>query len=155
MTETGGFPERGQLDPAGVSPGHAAPPQGPVTTGYPFPGAGEPEDREEEELLMPGAAGAWGDGSATPPRGVAAGTATHLAGRHHARVATAPPRPAHLGPPMPEQNGAVMPLADRQAAAEAAAPAAPVEAPPTEVAEASPAEALGTETPADGAADPA
>ncbi|WP_146057426.1 hypothetical protein, partial [Streptomyces sp. SM12] len=69
MTDTGRFPERGQLDQAGAHPGHPVPPEAPVPDAFPYPdavGTADPEDREEEELLMPGAAGAWNEPVSTP-----------------------------------------------------------------------------------------
>ncbi len=57
MTDTGQNPEGPRPEPVDV----------PVAAAYPFPGhAEEAGESEEEDLLMPGVSGAWGDGGTAP-----------------------------------------------------------------------------------------
>lgn len=121
MTDTGQFPERGQLDQPGGPPGQPESPAVPVPAAFPLPEAAEADDRDEEDLLMPGTHSPWGE-SGTPHRGVpvgypageAAPAAQHAAppGTPAAGTPVAR-RPLHQGPPLPEPAGPVRPLADR------------------------------------------
>ena len=108
MTDTGQFPGEGQPENAQAQPEQR--PDSPAADGaYAFAGPvdgvegahGEHEgDGEDEDLLLPGARGAWGDPQIAPPQPAYA-------------AAASPRRPLHLGPPVPEQSGAVRSLADR------------------------------------------
>ncbi|MDB1088962.1 nicotinate-nucleotide--dimethylbenzimidazole phosphoribosyltransferase [Streptomyces sp. ACA25] len=139
MTDTGQVPEGGQpSQPDGPSgsaelPAQLGHPVAPVPATHPVPGAvdglGEPEEPEEEEdLLMPGSMGVWGEAAPVPrpagPPGRRDRTSTgddpavpasgEFPPSSQDHAVTPPRRPLHLGPPVPEQSGAVRPLADRQ-----------------------------------------
>ncbi|MFD7924100.1 nicotinate-nucleotide--dimethylbenzimidazole phosphoribosyltransferase [Streptomyces sp. NPDC059740] len=127
----GGQPGRPQpaVPGAPAEAGHAAPPQGAVDT-YPYPGEGDgvfPDEgadvvehltevetgqvaADEDDLLLPGAQGAWG--SEQPRR------------QPQPRSAPAPRRPLHMGPPTPDPTGGVVrSLADRGPAGPRTVPA--------------------------------
>lgn len=67
MTDTGRIPDVAQPERAGAAPGEHDRQGAPAPAAFPFPGqaddAGDPED---EDLLMPGANGAWGDAVVAP-----------------------------------------------------------------------------------------
>ncbi|RKN12694.1 nicotinate-nucleotide--dimethylbenzimidazole phosphoribosyltransferase [Streptomyces radicis] len=88
MTDPGQMPEGApQPEPAGGPTERPVPQPGvPGPAVYPFPGQpDEAGDAEEEDLLMPGANGAWGDATIAPrPRAVAAEPGTQ-------RLAAVPP----------------------------------------------------------------
>ncbi|WP_240796201.1 nicotinate-nucleotide--dimethylbenzimidazole phosphoribosyltransferase [Streptomyces sp. RFCAC02] len=82
MTDSGRLPEGGAQEQPGSRPGQN---EQPVVPAAPFSFPGHPDeavDADDEELLMPGAAGAWGDATVAPrpvtqavPRPVAPRTA--------------------------------------------------------------------------------
>ncbi|RBM23965.1 nicotinate-nucleotide--dimethylbenzimidazole phosphoribosyltransferase [Streptomyces sp. PT12] len=88
MTDPGQMPEGApQPEPAGGPTERPVPQPGvPGSAVYPFPGQpDEAGDAEDEDLLMPGANGAWGDAAIAPrPRAVAAEPSTQ-------RLAAVPP----------------------------------------------------------------
>ncbi|MCF6523149.1 hypothetical protein HOY81_08570, partial [Streptomyces sp. JJ36] len=153
MTDTGQVPGEGQPDRAAAQPDPQQPgaPAAHDAYGYPAPADGPPaasgDSVDEEDLLMPGAQGAWSEagtaGSGAAPHPPAAGGTHESDGRdsgvHDVAAARAhtggpapeqsagqpPRRPLHLGPPVPEQSGAVRSLADRGPSAPPPGPAAP------------------------------
>ncbi|MFR9674070.1 nicotinate-nucleotide--dimethylbenzimidazole phosphoribosyltransferase [Streptomyces sp. TR06-5] len=112
MTDTGRFPgeeQPGHADAEAQQP-HAAP------AAHGAYAAADPEvDQsadvgDDEDLLMPGAQGAWGEGQSG-----SSGMPSQQSAQpwQSASSTGAPRRPLHLGPPVPEQSGAVRTLADR------------------------------------------
>ncbi|MDT0320727.1 nicotinate-nucleotide--dimethylbenzimidazole phosphoribosyltransferase [Streptomyces millisiae] len=147
MTDTGQTPEGAARE--------QAPPVAPAATAaYPFPGQPDEAmdmDGDEEELLMPGAIGAWGDAVVAPPQTVAPPPPVRPLAERAQPAAAAPPaapaeEPAQAAPldgvvpvsptgVVPAQPGAWQSPPAPQAPVEATAPTAPA---PPEAAEQTP-----------------
>ncbi|WP_077062524.1 nicotinate-nucleotide--dimethylbenzimidazole phosphoribosyltransferase [Streptomyces sp. MP131-18] len=133
MTDAGRIPEEGQPELAGAQPDQPVPPGVPVPAAYPFPAPpDEAGDGDEEELLMPGANGAWGEAAVAPRQ--AAGVAQPQDQPGHPLPLTH--RPAPLAPRGPHPTEPE--YLDVPAAVPAPAPQA-VPEPPHPVAAAAPA----------------
>ncbi|GAA1895196.1 hypothetical protein GCM10009716_01340 [Streptomyces sodiiphilus] len=137
MTDTGQVPDGGQLEQAGAQP---QPPAAPAPAAYPFPGVpGDAGDIEEEDLLMPGSHGAWGEAVAVPQR--------HAAPVSGQSPEAHPFAGGHPGPQSTAAHGPVHPDAPAQEPGETAGPAvsaAVSAAPRPEPAAAGPAEDDGS-----------
>ncbi|MEO3756495.1 nicotinate-nucleotide--dimethylbenzimidazole phosphoribosyltransferase [Streptomyces sp. B6B3] len=151
MTDTSQLPEGGQPERAGARPEEPAPPaQSGVLVAapaYPFPEpAEEPGDGEDEDLLMPPASGAWGDGvlaapqptpeqpAARPEAGAAPTSATPPAGTAPGAIPVPPPLvPAGMPvppAPVPPAPSAAAPTVPAPSAATPPASATPPQGTP-------------------------
>ncbi|MDT0442830.1 nicotinate-nucleotide--dimethylbenzimidazole phosphoribosyltransferase [Streptomyces johnsoniae] len=126
MTDAGRIPEEGQPELAGAQPDQPVPPGAPVPAAYPFPAPpDEAGDGDEEELLMPGANGAWGE-AAVAPRQAAAGVAQPQDQQGHPLPLTHRPAPlAPRGPHPTEPEYLDVPAAAVPAPAPQAVPGPP------------------------------